>query len=230
MLLTPYRVLDLTDQRGMLTGQILADLGAEIHEVSLPTTEYALACYYIIAPSECSANLARYDGVKYGYSYRGDGQSDGDMWEAMERTRQHGFGPEVKRRIMLGAFALSSGYYDAYYRKAERVRRLIRNDFASAFEHVDVIAGPTSPHVAFAHGAKADPVQMYLEDIFTIAVNLAGLPGISIPAGMENGLPFGLQIIGPDFAEARVLNVAHQFQQMTDWHLRVPESAALEGH
>ena len=162
----------------------LAALGAEIREVSLPTTEYALACYYIIAPSECSANLARYDGVKYGYSYQGDGPGDVDMWEAMERTRQHGFGPEVKRRIMLGAFALSSGYYDAYYHKAQQVRTLIRQDFARVFQEVDALAAPVSPVVAFPIGDRTDdPVRMYLVDVYTLPVNMAGLPAMSVPCG-----------------------------------------------
>ena len=197
----------------------LAALGAEVREVSLPTTEYALACYYIIAPSECSANLARYDGVKYGYSHRGDG----DMWEAMERTRQHGFGPEVKRRVMLGAFALSSGYYDAYYHKAQQVRTLIRQDFARAFEDVDALVAPVSPIVAFPIGERSDdPVRMYLVDVYTLPVNIAGLPAMSVPCGFSDGLPVGLQLIGPHLAEARLLNIAHAYQQATDWHKRRP--------
>ena len=201
----------------------LAALGAEIREVSLPTTEYALACYYIIAPSECSANLARYDGVKYGYSYQGDGQGDGDMWEAMERTRQHGFGPEVKRRIMLGAFALSSGYYDAYYRKAQQVRTLIRQDFARVFQEVDALAAPVSPVVAFPIGDRADdPVRMYLVDVYTLPVNMAGLPAMSVPCGFSEGLPVGLQLIGPHLSEGRLLNVAHAYQQATEWHRERP--------
>ena len=198
----------------------LAALGAEIREVSLPTTEYALACYYIIAPSECSANLARYDGVKYGYSHQGDG----DMWEAMERTRQHGFGPEVKRRIMLGAFALSSGYYDAYYHKAQQVRTLIRQDFARAFEDVDALVAPVSPVVAFPIGERSDdPVRMYLVDVYTLPVNIAGLPAMSVPCGFSDGLPVGLQLIGPHLAEPRLLNIAHAYQQATDWHMQRPD-------
>ena len=181
-----------------------------------------MPAYYVVAPAEASANLSRYDGVRYGYRC----ENPADLEDLYTRTRSEGFGDEVKRRILVGTYALSAGYYDAYYRKAQRVRRLIRQDFIDAFRQVDVIAGPTSPHVAFPHGAKADPVEMYLEDIFTIAVNLAGLPGISVPAGFENGLPFGLQIIGPDFGEALVLNVAHQFQQLTDWHKRLPETRA----
>ncbi len=201
----------------------LAALGAEIREVSLPTTEYALACYYIIAPSECSANLARYDGVKYGYSYQSDGQGDVDMWEAMERTRQHGFGPEVKRRIMLGAFALSSGYYDAYYHKAQQVRTLIRQDFARVFEEVDALAAPVSPVTAFPIGDRADdPVRMYLVDVYTLPVNMAGLPAMSVPCGFSEGLPVGLQLIGPHLEEGRLLNIAHAYQQATDWHLERP--------
>ncbi|MDE2787529.1 MAG: Asp-tRNA(Asn)/Glu-tRNA(Gln) amidotransferase subunit GatA [Chloroflexota bacterium] len=206
----------------------LAALGAEIRRVSLPTTEYALACYYIIAPSECSANLARYDGVKYGYSYQGDGQGDGDMWEAMERTRQHGFGPEVKRRIMLGAFALSSGYYDAYYHKAQQVRTLIRQDFARVFQEVDALAAPVSPVVAFPIGERADdPVRMYLVDVYTLPVNMAGLPAMSVPCGFarsnsDQGLPVGLQLIGPHLSEPNLLNIAHAYQQATDWHRHRP--------
>ena len=201
----------------------LAALGAEIREVSLPITEYALACYYIIAPSECSANLARYDGVKYGYSYQGDGQGDGDMWEAMERTRQHGFGPEVKRRIMLGAFALSSGYYDAYYRKAQQVRTLIRQDFTRVFEEVDALAAPVSPVVAFPIGDRADdPVRMYLVDVYTLPVNMAGLPAMSVPCGFSEGLPVGLQLIGPHLSEPNLLNIAHTYQQATEWHRERP--------
>jgi aspartyl-tRNA(Asn)/glutamyl-tRNA(Gln) amidotransferase subunit A len=197
----------------------LADLGAEVREVSLPTTGYALACYYIIAPSECSANLARYDGVKYGYSHQGDG----DMWEAMERTRQSGFGPEVKRRIMLGAFALSSGYYDAYYHKAQQVRTLIREDFSRIFEEVDALAAPVSPLVAFPIGERADdPVRMYLVDVYTLPVNIAGLPAMSVPCGFSEGLPVGLQLIGPHLEEGRLLNIAHAYQQATEWHKARP--------
>ena len=197
----------------------LADLGAEIREVSLPTTEHALACYYIIAPSECSANLARYDGVKYGYSHQGEG----DMWTAMERTRQDGFGPEVKRRIMLGAFALSAGYYDAYYRKAQQARTLIRQDFARVFEGVDALAAPVSPVTAFPIGERVDdPLQMYLVDIYTLPANIAGLPAMSVPCGFAGGLPVGLQLIGPHLSEPALLNLAHAYQQATDWHRQRP--------
>ena len=198
----------------------LEELGASIREVSLPSTKYALACYYIIAPSECSANLARYDGVKYGYSHL---QAD-DMWDAMEKTRQQGFGPEVTRRIMLGAFALSSGYYDAYYLKAQQARTLIRRDFTEVFESVDALVTPTSPVVAFPIGEKiGDPVQMYLIDVCTIPVNIAGLPALSVPCGFSDGLPVGMQIIGPHLSEPTLLSIGHAFEQATDWHTRRPE-------
>ena len=197
----------------------LEGLGAEVETVSLPTTEYALACYYIIAPSECSANLARYDGVKFGYSY----QDTPDMWQAMESTRQQGFGPEVKRRIMLGTYALSSGYYDAYYLKAQQVRTLIRQDFARVFERVDVLVTPTSPVVAFPLGDKtADPLQMYLIDVCTLPINIAGLPAMSVPCGFTEGLPVGMQLIGPHLSEERLLNVAYAYEQATEWHKARP--------
>jgi aspartyl-tRNA(Asn)/glutamyl-tRNA(Gln) amidotransferase subunit A len=175
--------------------------------------------YYVVAPAECSSNLSRFDGVRYGY--RADNPKD--LEDLFKRSRGEGFGPEVQRRIMIGTYALSAGYYDAYYKKAQQVRRLIAEDFKKAFEQVDVIMGPASPTTAFKIGEKADdPVAMYLSDIYTIAVNLAGLPGMSIPAGMADGLPVGLQIIGNYFDEARLLNVAHQYQQRTDWHRQVP--------
>ncbi|MDE2844253.1 MAG: Asp-tRNA(Asn)/Glu-tRNA(Gln) amidotransferase subunit GatA [Chloroflexota bacterium] len=197
----------------------LEGLGASVEPVSLPTTKYALACYYIIAPSECSANLARYDGVKFGYSY----QDTPDMWQAMETTRQQGFGPEVKRRIMLGAYALSAGYYDAYYLKAQQVRTLIRQDFARVFEQVDALVTPTSPVVAFPIGEKtADPVQMYLIDVCTLPINIAGLPAMSVPCGFSEGLPVGMQLIGPHLSESTLLNVAHAYEQATDWHKARP--------
>ena len=197
----------------------LEGLGASIEPVSLPTTRYALACYYIIAPSECSANLARYDGVKYGYSY----QDTDSMWEAMEKTRQYGFGPEVKRRIMLGTYALSAGYYDAYYLKAQQARTLIRQEFDRVFQQVDALVTPTSPTVAFHLGERtADPVQMYLSDICTLPVNMAGLPGISVPCGFSEGLPVGLQFIGPHQSEETLLSLAHAYEQATDWHQRRP--------
>ena len=197
----------------------LEGLGASIEPVSLPTTRYALACYYIIAPSECSANLARYDGVKYGYSF----QDTDSMWEAMEKTRQYGFGPEVKRRIMLGTYALSAGYYDAYYLKAQQARTLIRQEFDWVFQQVDALVTPTSPTVAFHLGERtADPVQMYLSDICTLPVNMAGLPGISVPCGFSDGLPVGLQFIGPHQSEETLLRLAYAYEQATNWHQRRP--------
>ncbi len=194
-------------------------LGASVREISLPHANLAIAAYYIIAPAECSANLSRFDGVRYGYRCK----NPEDLLDLYTRTRAEGFGSEVKRRIMIGTYALSAGYYDAYYAKAQKVRRLIRQDFIDAFDDVDVIMSPTTPSPAFVQGEKtSDPVTMYLEDIFTISTNLAGLPAMSVPAGMIDGLPVGLQIIGRYFDEARLLNVAHQFQQATDWHLRTP--------
>ncbi len=198
----------------------LESLGASVREVSLPSTKYALACYYIIAPSECSANLARYDGVKYGYS---DQQAD-DMWGAMEQTRRHGFGPEVTRRIMLGTFALSAGYYDAYYLKAQQARTLIRQDFATVFQSVDALVTPTSPVVAFPVGDKTgDPLQMYLIDVCTLPVNIAGLPALSVPCGFSDGLPVGMQLIGPHLSEPTLLQIGHAYEQATEWHKRFPE-------
>ncbi len=207
-------------RQAVLAGiKALEGLGAVVQPVSLPTTKYALACYYIIAPSECSANLARYDGVKYGYSHQGAG----DMWEAMEQTRGHGFGPEVKRRIMLGTYALSAGYYDAYYRKAQQVRTLIRQEFDRVFGEVDALVAPTSPVVAFPLGDKtADPVQLYLIDVCTLPVNIAGLPAMSVPCGFADGLPVGMQLIGPRLSEATLLRIAHAYQQVTQWHDKRP--------
>ena len=198
----------------------LEKLGAVVKEISLPRTELAVPCYYVIAPAEASANLSRFDGVRYGYRC----ENPKDLYDLYTRTRAEGFGEEVKRRILVGTYALSAGYYDAYYRKAQQVRRLIKNDFCAAFEQVDVIAGPTTPNPAFGHGAISDPVTMYLEDIYTIAVNLAGLPALSVPAGFVQDKPIGLQLIGNYFDEARLLNVAHQFQVATDWHARVPRA------
>jgi len=198
----------------------LEALGAEVdREVSLPSTPYALAVYYILAPSEASANLARYDGVKYGYSY-----TDGDsMWDNMEKTRQFGFGDEVKRRIMLGTYALSAGYYDAYYLKALKVRTLIRCEFEEAFTRYDALITPVSPTVAFRLGEKvSDPLQMYLSDVFTIPVNIAGLPAISVPCGFSEGLPVGLQVIGKPFDESTILRVAYAYEQSSEWHKRRP--------
>ncbi len=198
---------------------VLESLGASLEEFSLPNSRYALACYYIIAPSECSANLARYDGVKYGFSY----QDADTMWEALERTRQYGFGPEVKRRIMLGTYALSAGYYDAYYLKAQQVRTLIRREFDEAFKRFDALVTPTSPTVAFRLGEKTDdPVQMYLSDLYTIPANIAGIPGISIPCGFAEGLPVGLQLMGPHLSEETLLRIAHAYEQATDWHKASP--------
>ncbi|HEY7064466.1 MAG TPA: Asp-tRNA(Asn)/Glu-tRNA(Gln) amidotransferase subunit GatA [Chloroflexota bacterium] len=196
----------------------LAALGAEVGEVSLPHTEYGVAVYYLIAPAEASSNLARYDGVKYGYSVAAPALLDGYF-----RTREEGFGREVKRRIMLGTYALSAGYYDAYYRKAQQVRTLIKGDFDRAFEQFDVLAAPTSPTVAFHLGEKlADPLAMYLSDVCTIPVNLAGLPGVSLPCGFVDDLPVGLQLIGPPLAEGRILRVAQRYQEATAWHRRRP--------
>jgi len=198
----------------------LAELGAEVAEVSLPHTEYSLPTYYLIAPAEASANLARYDGVKYGLSHQ-----DGELWDNYKQTRQSGFGAEVKRRIMLGTYALSAGYYDAYYLKAQKVRTLIKGDFDRTFADVDVVVAPTSPTVAFKIGEKVDdPLQMYLSDIFTLSVNLAGICGISIPCGFADGLPVGLQIIGKPFAEETILRVAYAYEQATEWHKRRPDT------
>ena len=196
------------------------ELGAEIVEIELPNTGLAIPSYYVIAPAECSANLARLDGVRYGHRC----DDPVDLEDMYKRSRAEGFGPEVKRRIMVGTYALSAGYYDAYYLKAQKVRRKIKDDFVQAFENVDVIMGPVSPTTAFKLGEKSDdPVSMYLSDIYTLAVNLAGLPAISVPVEPTAGLPVGLQIVGNYFDEARLLNVAHQFQQATDWHKQSPK-------
>ena len=196
-------------------------LGAQVVEVSLPNSNLAIPCYYVLAPAEASSNLSRFDGVRYGYRAK----DYGDLIDMYCRTRAEGFGAEVKRRIMIGTYALSAGYYDAYYLKAQKLRRLIADDFKRAFEACDAIMGPTSPTTAFKLGAKSDdPVAMYLSDIYTISVNLAGLPGMSIPAGFDSaGLPVGLHLIGKYFDEARLLNVAHKYQQATDWHRRMPK-------
>ncbi len=206
-------------------------LGCEIVEVSLPNMALSVPVYYVLAPAEASSNLSRFDGVRYGYRAK-DYANLNDMYA---KTRAEGFGAEVKRRILIGAYVLSHGYYDAYYIRAQKLRRLIAQDFTEAFKCCDVIMGPTSPSTAFKIGEKSgDPVQMYLSDIYTIAVNLAGLPGLSIPCGFDSGgLPVGLQIIGNYFSEARMLNVAHQYQHVTDWHTRVPKDIedvpSLEG-
>ncbi|VAW87143.1 Aspartyl-tRNA(Asn) amidotransferase subunit A @ Glutamyl-tRNA(Gln) amidotransferase subunit A [hydrothermal vent metagenome] len=195
-------------------------MGAEIVEVSLPHTDLAIPTYYVIAPAECSANLSRFDGVRFGYRCK----EPVDLEDLYKRSRGEGFGTEVKRRIMMGAYVLSAGYYDAYYLKAQRIRRLIRDDFLQAFEKVDVILGPTTPTPAFNLAEKkADPITMYLSDIYTTAVNLAGLPAISVPAGFVRGRPVGMQLIGGLFEEARLLNVAHKYQMETDWHLKTPQ-------
>ena len=195
--------------------RVMEGLGATVEETSLPSTRYALACYYIIAPSECSTNLARYDGVKFGFSY----QDTDNMWEAMEKTRQIGFGPEVKRRIMLGTYALSAGYYDAYYLKALQVRTIIREELQEAFNHFDALVTPTSPTAAFRLGERTkDPVQMYLSDICTIPANIAGTPAISVPAGFINNLPVGIQLMGKALGEETLLRLAHAYQQTTEWH------------
>ncbi len=204
----------------LAAARVLEEAGAIVDwEVSLPLTQYALPVYYILAPSEASSNLARYDGVKYGYSW--DGMAD--MWEGMEKTRQHGFGPEVKRRILLGTYALSSGYYDAYYRKAQQVRTLIRREFEEAFTRFDVLLTPTSPTRPFELGERAnDPMQMYLADVCTIPANIAGIPAISLPCGFVDGLPVGLQLIGPSLGEETILRTAYTYEQANDWHSRRP--------
>ncbi len=197
----------------------LEKLGARTEPVSLPHTEYGLAAYYVIAPAEASSNLARYDGVKYGLRVPGAR----DLIDMYSKTRAAGFGKEVKRRLMLGTYVLSAGYYDAYYGQAQKVRTLVRRDFEQAFARVDLIVAPTTPGVAFKMGEKEDPLQMYLNDIFTIPVNLAGLPGVSIPGGFtQTGLPIGLQLIGKAFDEATLFRAAHAYQQVTSWHTRRP--------
>jgi aspartyl-tRNA(Asn)/glutamyl-tRNA(Gln) amidotransferase subunit A len=195
----------------------MQELGAEIDwNVTLPHTKYALAAYYIIAPSEASANLARYDGFKYGFSYGGS-----NMWEAMEKTKQYGFGAEVKRRIMLGTYALSSGYYDAYYLKALKIRTLIQREFEEIFKKYDALVTPTSPTVPFRIGEKMDdPIQMYLSDVCTLPINISGIPAISVPAGFSLGLPTGMQIIGNHFAESTILKIAYAYETTVDWHKR----------
>jgi len=199
----------------------LEELGAKVEwEVSLPHTSFALACYYIIAPSEAMANLARYDGVKYGFSAR---ESE-NMWDAMEKTRQYGFGPEVKRRIMLGTYALSAGYYEAYYLKAQKVRTLISREFAQAFTKYDALITPTSPTVPFRIGEKTDdPLQMYLSDVCTLPINIAGIPGMSVPAGFVDGLPVGMQILGKPFSEETLFRVAYAYEQATGWQKQRPK-------
>ena len=196
-------------------------LGAEVIDIELPNSNLSVPAYYVVAPAECSSNLSRFDGVRFGYRC----ENPKDLEDLYKRSRGEGFGPEVKRRIMIGTYALSAGYYDAYYIKAQKVRRLISDDFKQAFEKVDVIMGPASPNVAFKIGERSDdPIAMYLSDIYTIATNLAGLPGMSVPAGFADGMPVGLQIIGNYFAESQLLNTAHQYQLNTDWHTKMPET------
>jgi aspartyl-tRNA(Asn)/glutamyl-tRNA(Gln) amidotransferase subunit A len=198
---------------------IYVGLGAETREVSLPRLPLSVPTYYVVAPAECSSNLSRFDGVRFGYRCK----DPKDLLDLYKRSRGEGFGAEVKRRIMTGTYVLSAGYFDAYYLKAQKARRMITDDFRAAFEKVDLVIGPTTPTPAFDIGAKMnDPVLMYLNDIYTIGANLAGLPGVSVPCGFVDGLPMGLQLIGPHFAEAKLLNAAHQYQQATDWHKHAP--------
>ena len=198
----------------------LDGLGAIVSETSLPSTPYGMAVYYIVAPSEASANLARYDGVKYGYAT----DTPGSMWDALENTRREGFGAEVKRRIMIGTYALSAGYYDAWYKKALQVRTLIRQEFQQVFREFDVLVSPTSPSVAFPLGDKtADPYMMYLNDVFTQPANIAGIPAMSVPAGMSDGLPVGLQFMASHLREEKLLRAAHAYEQATDWHTLQPD-------
>ncbi len=195
-------------------------LGAKLMDIELPNNGLSVPTYYVVAPAECSSNLSRFDGVRYGYRC----DNPVDLEDLYKRSRGEGFGPEVKRRIMIGTYALSAGYYDAYYLKAQRLRQLISHDFSEAFKKVDIIMGPTTPTTAFNIGEKTnDPITMYLSDVYTIAVNLAGLPGISIPAGFSENKPVGLQLIGNYFEEAKLLNVAHQYQLATNWHRQIPE-------
>lgn len=200
--------------------RILSSLGAEVKQISLPHTEYALPVYYLIAPAEASANLARYDGIRYGPRLPAD-----NIWDVFRETRGDKFGPEVKRRIMLGTYALSAGYYEAYYGQAQKVRTLIKRDFERAFENVDVVAAPVAPTTAFGIGEHGDdPLAMYLEDVFTLPANLAGVPGLTFPVGFDSrGLPVGMQLMGPHFGEQLLFQIAHAYQQVTDWHLRKPD-------
>jgi aspartyl-tRNA(Asn)/glutamyl-tRNA(Gln) amidotransferase subunit A len=207
--------------------KVYEGLGASVHDISLPNSPLSVPVYYVVAPAECSSNLARFDGVRYGHRCA----TPKDLEDLYKRSRAEGFGAEVQRRILIGTYVLSAGYYDAYYLKAQQIRHLIADDFRRAFEQVDVVMGPTSPTTAFPIGAKVDdPVAMYLNDIYTIAANLAGLPAMSIPCGFGGGnLPVGLHIVGNYFAESRMLNLAHRYQQVTDWHLRVPPAFAAKG-
>lgn len=201
----------------------LRDEGATLVEVDLPNLDLSVPAYYVVAPAECSSNMSRFDGVRFGHR----AENPADLLDLYCRSRGEGFGAEVKRRIMTGTYVLSAGYYDAYYLKAQKVRQLIARDFKNAFQQVDVIAGPTAPTPAFAIGEKTnDPITMYLNDIYTIGANLAGLPGISVPCGFAAGLPVGLQLVGPHFAEDSILHVAHRYQLLTDWHTACPEGFA----
>ncbi|HAB63337.1 MAG TPA: Asp-tRNA(Asn)/Glu-tRNA(Gln) amidotransferase GatCAB subunit A [Pseudomonas sp.] len=203
----------------MVAVEELKKLGATVKEISLPNMQHAIPSYYVIAPAEASSNLSRFDGVRFGYRC----ENPVDLTDLYKRSRAEGFGDEVRRRIMVGTYALSAGYYDAYYLKAQKIRRLIKNDFVSAFDEVDVILGPTTPNLAWKLGEKNnDPVSAYLEDIYTITANLAGIPGLSMPAGFIDGLPVGVQLLAPYFQESRLLNVAHQYQQATEWHKQAP--------
>jgi len=209
------RIADLT----LKAVEALKALGATVKDISLPNMQHAIPAYYVIAPAEASSNLSRYDGVRFGYRC----EDPADLTDLYKRSRAEGFGDEVRRRIMVGTYALSAGYYDAYYLKAQRIRRLIKNDFMTAFNDVDVILGPTTPSVAWKLGEKNnDPVAEYLMDIYTITANLAGVPGLSMPAGFVDGLPVGVQLLAPYFQEGRLLNIAHQYQKATDWHTKAP--------
>jgi aspartyl-tRNA(Asn)/glutamyl-tRNA(Gln) amidotransferase subunit A len=202
---------------------VYESMGAQLKDVDLPNTELSIPAYYVVAPAEASSNLSRFDGVRFGHR----AANPRDVEDLYKRSRSEGFGAEVRRRIMIGTYVLSAGYYDAYYLKAQKLRRIISADYTRAFQEVDVIMGPTTPEVAFPLGEKSDdPVTMYLCDIYTNGVNLAGLPGMSIPAGFANGLPVGLHLVGNYFDEARLLATAHAFQRETDWHLRIPEGYA----
>ena len=211
-------------ERVMAALSVLEQAGATLVDIELPHSHYAIATYYVIAPAEASANLARYDGVRFGYRC----DDPADLEDLYLRSRSEGFGEEVQRRILVGTYALSAGFYDAYFNKAQQVRRVIAEDFQRAFEQVDMVAGPSAPGIAFPFGAKQqDPVSMYMEDIYTLAVNLAGLPGLSTPAGLINGMPVGLQLIGKAFDEQSILNAAHRLQTDTDWHTARPNLGAM---
>jgi len=199
--------------------EVLKSLGCEVKSISLPNAKLAIAAYYVLAPAECSSNLSRFDGVRFGYRC----ENPAGLEDMYCRSRSEGFGDEVKRRIMIGAYALSAGYYDAYYLKAQKIRRLISDDYKAAFNEVDAVLSPTSPTTAFKVNEKSDdPITMYLSDIYTIGVNLAGLPGISLPVGFQQGLPVGMQLVSNYFEEQTLLNLGHQYQQQTDYHLQMP--------